>query len=91
MSENLTPMNPGAGGAQETAEPSAAWLVVPQPLPRQEIQRQWQQQEGLARQAQLKPSELLASRVSQNSDPALWFHKIKLFFSSIKSGYLAYN
>ena len=32
------------------------------------------------RQAQLKPSELLASRVSQDSDPALRFHKIKLVF-----------
>lgn len=78
MSENLTLMNPG--GAQETAEPSAACLVVPRPLPRREIQRQQQQQEGPARQAQLKASELLASRVSQDSDLALWFHKITLVF-----------
>lgn len=78
MSENPTLMNPRGG--QETAQPSVAWLVMSRPLPRQIIQRQRQQQEGLARQTQLKPSELLASRVSQDSDPALWFHKIKLVF-----------
>lgn len=88
--ENPTLMN--LGGAQETAEPSAAWLLLPRPLPRQEIQSQRRQQKRLARQAQLKIAEVLASKVSQDSDPALRFHKIKLFFFFlIKSGYMAYN